>query len=62
MTNDDKCATTACTSPATMEVFWPGETKRFCDPCARRARNVAAHLGLSVEARPLPAPAPEPTP
>ncbi len=47
-----KWGTESCTSEATQEVFWPGQTTWFCDPCAARAMKIAAAMGFAVEVRP----------
>jgi len=49
-----KCGTHTCSTEATTEVFWPGQTTPMCNPCAERARGIGAAMGLTIETRPIP--------
>lgn len=48
-----KCATVNCEHEATARVFWPGQTKDMCGPCATRASNVAYAMGFTLAVEPL---------
>src|SRR4051812_41289582 len=46
----DECETTTCAAAATHRFTWPGhDEQKACEPCAARARAVAAALGLHLQ-------------
>jgi hypothetical protein len=47
------CSSATCKSVATLEVFWPGQTRRMCQQCADKAQRIANALGFKLEARAL---------
>lgn len=49
-----KCETVSCESRASMEVHWPGQTRRFCIACTARAVQVAAAMGFKLSGMPMP--------
>ena len=48
-----KCCHDKCEQEATLEVFWPGQTKIMCAVDGLRAVNLGAHMGFNVTLRPL---------
>lgn len=49
-----KCGTTTCEAAATRRFTWPGRDEQLaCEPCAARARGVAAAIGLHLQVLPL---------
>lgn len=48
----DPCCSVSCLSgdgvPATLTVFWPGQTVGMCCACAQRAAWVASALGFAL--------------
>lgn len=56
MTNPEtKCHANKCEAPATMRVYWPGQTTHQCGTHAEHATRIAQAMGfvLTVEAREL---------
>lgn len=50
---DIQCDTNACTAIATAVAHWPGESRRFCEPCAKRALHIATAMGFKLSVSPL---------
>jgi hypothetical protein len=56
----EACASKGCKSAfngnpgvAVVEVLWPGQALKMCQPCADRAKGVAEAMGFPLEVRPL---------
>jgi hypothetical protein len=47
------CATTTCSEAATDTVFWPGQTRNMCRPCATRAEQIGDAMGCPIAVRPI---------
>jgi hypothetical protein len=54
MNADEACETLVCPELATVRAHWPGQTKRFCQRCADRAKGVAAAMGFELTTEAIP--------
>lgn len=48
-----KCATVGCEAEAVSRVYWPGQTRDMCAPCALRAAIIANNSGFALKIGPI---------